>query len=170
MLYSRFDILPRSVVRRQTGFAARITRTLSCSNDSPIKISIRNLLILTAIIALCVWLYVRQGRYYGIDKDLYEQGYVEAFTTNGAEGAYWHFGTLPSKQVGYDDGLSDFGKIYQHDWSYVGYSRSERVKEVMEHVEESTILQPKRKALILSGLKSELEQELQVEREKENAG
>ena len=28
MLYSRFDILPRSVVRRQTGFAARITRTL----------------------------------------------------------------------------------------------------------------------------------------------
>ena len=40
----------------------------------------------------------------------------------------------------------------------------------MEHVEESTILQPKRKALILSGLKSELEQELQVEREKENAG
>ena len=29
MLYSGFDILPRSVIRRQTGFAARITRTLS---------------------------------------------------------------------------------------------------------------------------------------------
>ena len=28
MLYSGFNILPRSVVRRQTGFAARITRTL----------------------------------------------------------------------------------------------------------------------------------------------
>ena len=28
MLYSRFNTLPRSVVRRQTGFAARITRTL----------------------------------------------------------------------------------------------------------------------------------------------
>ena len=28
MLYSGFSILPRSVVRRQTGFAARITRTL----------------------------------------------------------------------------------------------------------------------------------------------
>ena len=28
-LYSGFNILPRSVVRRQTGFAARITRTLS---------------------------------------------------------------------------------------------------------------------------------------------
>ena len=31
MLYSGFNILPRSVIRRQTGFAARITRTLSCS-------------------------------------------------------------------------------------------------------------------------------------------
>ena len=31
MLYSGFNILPRSVVRRQTGFAARITRTLSRS-------------------------------------------------------------------------------------------------------------------------------------------
>ena len=29
MLYSGFNTLPRSVVRRQTGFAARITRTLS---------------------------------------------------------------------------------------------------------------------------------------------
>ena len=29
MLYSGFSILPRSVVRRQTGFAARITRALS---------------------------------------------------------------------------------------------------------------------------------------------
>ena len=29
MLYSGFNILHRSVVRRQTGFAARITRTLS---------------------------------------------------------------------------------------------------------------------------------------------
>ena len=29
LLYSGFNILPRSVVRRQTGFAARITRTLS---------------------------------------------------------------------------------------------------------------------------------------------
>ena len=28
MLYSGFNTLPRSVVRRQTGFAARITRTL----------------------------------------------------------------------------------------------------------------------------------------------
>jgi len=28
MLYSGFSTLPRSVVRRQTGFAARITRTL----------------------------------------------------------------------------------------------------------------------------------------------
>ena len=31
MLYSGFNILHRSVVRRQTGFAARITRTLSAS-------------------------------------------------------------------------------------------------------------------------------------------
>ena len=28
MLYSGFNNLPRSVIRRQTGFAARITRTL----------------------------------------------------------------------------------------------------------------------------------------------
>ena len=38
MLYSGFDILPRSVVRRPTGFAARITRTLCClimSNSVP---------------------------------------------------------------------------------------------------------------------------------------
>ena len=33
MLYSGFNILPRSVVRRQTGFAARITRTLSDLNE-----------------------------------------------------------------------------------------------------------------------------------------
>ena len=31
MLYSGFNNLPRSVIRRQTGFAARITRTLSRS-------------------------------------------------------------------------------------------------------------------------------------------
>ena len=31
VLYSGFITLPRSVVRRQTGFAARITRTLSAS-------------------------------------------------------------------------------------------------------------------------------------------
>ena len=31
MLYSGFNILHRSVVRRQTGFAARITRTLYAS-------------------------------------------------------------------------------------------------------------------------------------------
>ena len=34
MLYSGSNILHRSVVRRQTGFAARITRTLSCLNLS----------------------------------------------------------------------------------------------------------------------------------------
>ena len=33
MLYSGFDILPRSVFGRQTGFAARITRTLSTLNE-----------------------------------------------------------------------------------------------------------------------------------------
>ena len=33
MLYSGFKTLPRSVVRRQTGFAARITRTLFASSD-----------------------------------------------------------------------------------------------------------------------------------------
>ena len=33
MIYSGFNILPRSVIRRQTGFAARITRTLSGSNN-----------------------------------------------------------------------------------------------------------------------------------------
>ena len=33
MLYSGFNILPRSVVRRQTGFAARITRTLYGLHD-----------------------------------------------------------------------------------------------------------------------------------------
>ena len=38
MLYSGFNTLPRSIVRRQTGFAARITRTLSDSaNGSPMK-------------------------------------------------------------------------------------------------------------------------------------
>ena len=35
MLYSGFNILHRSVIRRQTGFAARITRTLCRSNSFP---------------------------------------------------------------------------------------------------------------------------------------
>ena len=36
MLYSGFIILPRSVIRRQTGFAARITRTL-CRLEAPLN-------------------------------------------------------------------------------------------------------------------------------------
>ena len=51
MLYSGFNILPRSVVRRQTGFAARITRTLSGSRDK-LKFSIKHLLGITALVAL----------------------------------------------------------------------------------------------------------------------
>ena len=51
MLYSGFNALPRSVIRRQTKFAARITRTLSCLNKMThiystnkviLKISIRD--------------------------------------------------------------------------------------------------------------------------------
>ena len=40
MLYLGFNVLPRSVIRRQTGFAARITRTLSssgCNMENPYK-------------------------------------------------------------------------------------------------------------------------------------
>ena len=53
MLYSGFNILPRSVVRRQTGFAARITRTLStsekCSNICGSLTNCSNRLRLTAL-------------------------------------------------------------------------------------------------------------------------
>ena len=37
MLYSGFDTLPRSVIRRQTGLAARITRTLCALNMEPMN-------------------------------------------------------------------------------------------------------------------------------------
>ena len=51
MLYSGFISLPRSIVRRQTGFAARISTTLSGSRDK-LKFSIKHLLGITALVAL----------------------------------------------------------------------------------------------------------------------
>ena len=57
MLYSGFVTLHRSVIRRQTGFAARITRTLSCSEQtihmkSLLQFSTFHLLLFAAICAL----------------------------------------------------------------------------------------------------------------------
>ena len=52
MLYSGFNILPRSVVRRQTGFAARITRTLSGLRMRKRQFAIRTLLIATMLVAV----------------------------------------------------------------------------------------------------------------------
>ena len=58
MLYSGFITLPRSVIRRQTLFAARITRTLSDADpteDRPIKrYSLLAMLIAVAVIAFPV--------------------------------------------------------------------------------------------------------------------
>ena len=53
MLYSGFNVLPRSVVRRQTRFAARITRTLCCSLQRTMPLpsfKLRTLFIFTAIV------------------------------------------------------------------------------------------------------------------------
>ena len=63
MLYSGFDILPRSVVRWQTGFAARITRTLSDSGTKMKKIlTKRNVIVailcLIAFLSLQIVLYL----------------------------------------------------------------------------------------------------------------
>ena len=60
MLYSGFKILPRSVVRRQTGFAARITRTLSAFEKPMARIwqfTLTKMFIATAIFAVAVVLY-----------------------------------------------------------------------------------------------------------------
>ena len=71
MLYSGFKTLPRSVIRRQTDFAARLTRTLSLlqigmkkestSRRRVIRFGIRTLLVLTLIAAL-LFAWIAQKR------------------------------------------------------------------------------------------------------------
>ena len=71
MLYSGFNILPRSVVRRQTGFAARITRTV-CRLPFPQftgqsvkkrKFSIGTLFVAVTALALLIPAVVYPGGY-----------------------------------------------------------------------------------------------------------
>ena len=67
MLYSGFTTLPRSVVRRQTGHAARITRTLSGSKQFKLpamKFSILPLLTLVTFASVFMAMFSEHG-YFG---------------------------------------------------------------------------------------------------------
>ena len=57
MLYSGFETLHRSVIRRQTPFAARISRTLSASLEKELhlRFSLRFLILFFAVVPIAIW-------------------------------------------------------------------------------------------------------------------
>ena len=79
MLYSGFNILPRSVIRRQTGFAARITRTLSdlsSSMHSKLRYSIGGLFWLTLLVATLVLFLSASSFQFRADLTYYSDEYL----------------------------------------------------------------------------------------------
>ena len=78
MLYLGFITLPRSVVRRQTGFAARITRTLSCLKEGLLNLNTFKRLFLPISISAIAY-----GVLFGIVDILLTGGFAQGLESQG---------------------------------------------------------------------------------------
>lgn len=75
-----------------------------------------------------------------------------------------------SMQKGFDAAKSDFDKIYQHpNVGPFSYSRIERFRDVLSHIESTDILDPATKDDILKQLRVDLA-EWEASTESENGG
>ena len=62
-----------------------------------------------------------------------------------------------SMAEGFDDGLEDFNQIYQHpSIGPFSYEPVDRLREVIDHIEKSNTLEPRRKKTIMAQLKADL--------------
>ena len=121
------------------------------------KFGIRTLLLAVFVSGILSAVYVYHNPNYRMSSEQYEMGYLTAFRMNGTESAHFDYTSeFWSAQVGFDEGKADFDRIYQHpDVGPLSYSRAERLRDVITHIENSTFLDPNRKKIILHSLKSD---------------
>ena len=104
------------------------------------------------------------GFSYWLDSDLkfsqqqYDNGYLQAFRMNMTGPAYMDFkAEFRSMQQGFDDGIFDFNRIFQHpNVDPFSYSRIERFRDVLDHIESTEIFDPDVKSRILVQLRKDL--------------
>ena len=88
----------------------------------------------------------------------YDEGYLQAFRMNATGPGYVDYKPeFWSMQQGFDNGISDFNNIYKH--SNVGpfsYSKIERFRDVLAHIESTDILDTATKGAILKQLRLDL--------------
>ena len=88
----------------------------------------------------------------------YDDGYFEAFRINMTGPGYIDYKSeFWSMQQGFDAAKSDFDKIYEHpNIGPFSYSRTERFRDVLSHIESTDILDPATKDAILKKLREDL--------------
>ena len=88
----------------------------------------------------------------------YDEGYLQAFRMNTTGSGYMDYKPeFWSMQQGFDDGISDFNKIYKHpNVGPFSYSKIERFRDVLSHIESTDILDPDTKDDILKQLRLDL--------------
>ncbi len=101
----------------------------------------------------------------------YDDGYIDAFRMNMTGPGYMDYKSeFWSIQEGFDDGISDFKRIYQHpNVGPFSYSRIDRFRDVLSHIESTDSLDPDVKDRILEQLRLELS-EWESSTESKNGG
>jgi hypothetical protein len=101
----------------------------------------------------------------------YEDGYLDAFRMNTTGPGYMDYKSgFWSMQQGFDDGISDFKRIYQHpNLGPFSYSKIERFRDVLAHIESTDLLDPNVKDRILEQLRMDLS-DWESSAETENGG
>jgi len=89
----------------------------------------------------------------------YDDGYLQAFRMNMSGPGRMDFRReFWSMQDGFDDAISDFKKIYEHpNEDPFSYSKIERFRDVLSHIESTDILEPDRRDVILKQLHQDLD-------------
>ena len=130
------------------------------------KYSLRTLVAAMAIAGFLSWLFfVRLDPMYGFSREQFDQGYVTAFKMNGCgRGHIDYKQEFGSAQIGFDEGLNDFGKIYEHpNVGPFSYSWAERLREVIQHIRESNEVKKHLKKQILAEMEEQLKQMEEVD-------
>ena len=101
----------------------------------------------------------------------YDDGYLEAFRMNMTGPGHMDYKSeFWSMQQGFDAAKSDFNKIYKHpNVGPFSYSRIERFRDVLSHIESTDILDPATKDAILKPLHLDLA-DSESSAESENGG
>ena len=113
--------------------------------------------IAAALLALmCGWIWLNSVP--SFSQQQYDDGYLEAFRMNMTGPGYMDYKSeFWSMQQGFDTAKSDFNKIYKHpNVGPFSYSKIERFRDVLSHIESTNILDPDTKDAILKQLRLDL--------------